>query len=141
MTKEKDLGADAAAVGSAGSIASESATARHTKLPWRVVKSFSDERVICDAHTNEIALIYCTDGADEPKSLPAPATAAFIVLAVNCHADLYAALKALRNESHAILAVSYDAIKDSAGYTNLSCFLDRVKQAEAALAKAEGRTL
>ena len=44
------------------------------------------------------------------------------------------ALRMLRNECHAIMAMSYDAIKDSAGYTNLKVWLSRVEEADALLA-------
>ena len=44
------------------------------------------------------------------------------------------ALRMLRNECHAIMAMSYDAIKDSAGYTNLKVWIGRVAEADALLA-------
>ena len=44
------------------------------------------------------------------------------------------ALRMLRNECHAIMAMSYDAIKDSAGYTNLKVWIARVEEADALLA-------
>ena len=45
------------------------------------------------------------------------------------------ALRMLRNECHAIMAMSYDAIKDSAGYTNLKVWTGRVEEADALLAE------
>ena len=47
---------------------------------------------------------------------------------------LEAALRALRNECHAIKSMSYDEIKASAGYTNLKCWMDRMDEADALLA-------
>jgi hypothetical protein len=49
---------------------------------------------------------------------------------------LEAALRMLRNSSHAIMAMSYDAIKDSAGYTNLKVWIARVEEADALFAEA-----
>lgn len=49
---------------------------------------------------------------------------------------LEAALRALRNECHAIKALSYDEIKASAGYTNLKCWTNRMDEADAILAAA-----
>jgi len=53
-------------------------------------------------------------------------------------AALATALKSLRNECHAIRAMSYDAIKDTAGYTNLKVWISRIKEADTLLAKAAG---
>ena len=47
---------------------------------------------------------------------------------------LEAALRALRNECHAIKSMSYDEIKASAGYTNLKCWMDRMDEVDALLA-------
>jgi len=44
------------------------------------------------------------------------------------------ALRKLRNESHAIESLSYDEIKESAGYTNLKVWLTRIEEADAVLA-------
>ena len=44
------------------------------------------------------------------------------------------ALRMLRNESHGIRAMSYDAIKDSAGYTNLKVWTQRIEEADATIA-------
>ncbi len=47
---------------------------------------------------------------------------------------LEAALRALRNECHAIKSMSYDEIKASAGYTNLKCWMDQMDEVDALLA-------
>jgi len=51
---------------------------------------------------------------------------------------LTTALRMLRNECHAIRAMSYDAIKDTAGYTNLKVWISRIEEADTLLAKAAG---
>lgn len=50
--------------------------------------------------------------------------------------ELETTLRSLRNEGYAILALSTDEIKQSAGYTNLKCFEDRLSEATQALLNA-----
>ena len=102
-----------------------------TPRPWKMQigifrrDHFDTSADVHGAHGQFVADCGCHDAAN--------ANAALIVQAVNSHEALVAALKSLSNEGHAILALSQDAIKDTAGYTNLKCFQMRLDEADAAL--------
>ncbi|MEY9676062.1 hypothetical protein ABIE93_005996 [Bradyrhizobium elkanii] len=77
--------------------------AEHTPTPWTVDKvHFSGECHLHGPNGEEFALLYVSDGADDPEPYPAEANAAFIVKAVNNHGALVKALTDLSNMySHA----------------------------------------
>jgi hypothetical protein len=53
--------------------------------------------------------------------------------------EMYEALKSLRNEVNGILALAREEFRPVVGNTNVRCLLNRVDEADAAIAKAEGR--
>ncbi|WP_375049525.1 hypothetical protein [Bradyrhizobium sp. 8-10B] len=56
--------------------------AEHTPTPWTVDKvHFSGECHLHGPNGEEFALLYVSDGADDPEPYPAEANAAFIVKA------------------------------------------------------------
>lgn len=63
-----------------------------------------------------------------------------IVRCVNMHEELVHALKILRNETKGTLGAHQYAIGYDHGNSNWACLEIALKQAEDALAKAEGRT-
>lgn len=74
--------------------------AEHTPTPWTVDKvHFSGECHLHGPNGEEFALLYVSDGADDPEPYPAEANAAFIVKAVNNHDALVEALEDLISDA------------------------------------------
>lgn len=94
--------------------------AEHSKTPWRLGKNGGDDTVF--AGNRVVAM--CDTDVNAPHV--DKANAAFIVRAVNCHAELVAALELL--------------VADVAGYETWQRPCHAVDVAKSALAKARGET-
>lgn len=108
--------------------------AKHTPTPWKVSEGLDDTSVTIRQDNGEfhrpVAEIWYN--GDDPS-----ANAAFIVRAVNSHADMLAALKAIKAEPYGCPFCDSGTLRNPVKGHNEDCGYHLL---EAAIAKAEGRS-
>ena len=107
----------------------------HSPLPWVQPIASGYYRIVADDRA--VVAVVIGDGEVGGLGPIAKANAEFIVRAVNHRDELIAALKRLRNEVSGVVGL-YD-LRDVVGDTNMSVLIQRLAEADTALAEAEER--